>query len=252
MALNPPLRVIVSESTDFLTKDQVKEFIENIPRLKIYSGLVHARKPLPARHFQLYTKILYDAALRSGEGRSIKVEDLDLQYARIKLPRTKTGWDWCSCSIHKKRILLDCDPGCRKCRGIGKLRRPQFGTTSEGMAKEIYQFIQEEKIPQNHFIFTSPTYPLQQISREWIRRYMKRVGNLCSFDIFAERKVRVIKGFYTHLMRRSRAIQMDMDGAPLGVISRKLRHMNIQTTSTYIKSSIADLQIWEKESGNWI
>ena len=175
-----------------------------------------------------------------------------LQYARIKLPRNKTGWDWCSCSKHEKRALLSCDPGCRKCQGIGKLRRPQFGTTSEAMAKEIYQFIQEEKIPQHHFIFTSPTYPKKEISREWIRKYMKEVGNLCSFEIFSERKVRVIKGFYTHLMRRSRAIQMDMDGAPLGVISRKLRHMNISTTSTYIKSSIADLQTWEKDQGNCI
>ena len=247
-----PLRVITSESTDFLSKDQVKEFIENIPKLKIYQTSIQARKPLPARYFQLFTKILYDAALRSGEGRQIKLEDLDLQYARLRLPRTKTGWDWCSCSTHAKRVLLDVDPGCRKCLGIGKLRRPQYTTYSETLAHEIHQFTQEEDLLKSHFIFNSPSYPKQPIGREWIRKYMKEVGNLCSFDIFAERKVRVTKGFYTHLLRRSRAIQMDKDGAPLGVISKKLRHMDIKTTSTYIQSSIADLQKWEKESGNWI
>lgn len=251
MALKP-LRVVTSEATDFLQKDQVKEFIENIPQLEVYQGKIHARKPLPEQHFELYTKIIYDAALRSGEGRSIKVEDLDLEYARIKLPRTKTGWDWCRCSKHEKRILLSVDPGCRKCLGIGKLRRPQFATVSEGIAKEIYQFIQEEDLPKNHYLFTSPSFPKQEISRDWIWKHIKEAGNLCSFDIFAERKVRVIKGFYTHLFRRSRAIQMDLDGAPLGVISKKLRHMDIKTTSTYIRSSIADLQKWEKENGNWI
>lgn len=252
MALNPPLRVVTSEATDFLSKDQVKEFIENIPKLEIYEDSTQARKPLPVEHFQLYTKVIYDAALRSGEGRQIKVEDLDLEYARIKLPRTKTGWDWCSCSKHQKRVLLSVDPGCRKCEGIGKLRRPQFATVSEGVAQEIYSFIQDYKIPKSHFLFTSPSFDKQAIGREWIRKHIKEAGSLCSFDIFAERKVRVIKGFYTHLFRRSRAIQMDIDGAPLGVISRKLRHMDIKTTSTYIRSSIADLQKWEKDQGNWI
>lgn len=246
-----PLRVITSEATDFLSKDQVKEFIENIPKLDVYKKSAHARKPLPEYHFEIYTKLIYDAALRSGEGRNMKAEDLDLQYARLKLPRTKTGWDWCSCSKHAKRVLLDVDPNCEKCLGVGKLRRPQFATYSEKFAHQMNKFLQECKIIATHYTFSSPSYPKQPIGRDWIWKSMKEVGELCSYDIFGERKTRVMKGFYTHLMRRSRAIQMDMDGAPLGVISRKLRHMDIKTTSTYIKSSIGDLQKWERQEGNW-
>ena len=65
------LRVITSDATDFLTKDQVKEFVENIPKIDIYNSSTHARKPLPAYHFEMYTKLIYDAALRSGEGRNM-------------------------------------------------------------------------------------------------------------------------------------------------------------------------------------
>lgn len=245
------LRVITSDATDFLTKDQVKEFVENIPRIDIYQSSTHARKPLPAYHFEMYTKLIYDAALRSGEGRSVMAADFDLEYARMILPRTKTGWDWCSCSTHKKRVLLDVNPDCKKCNGVGKLRRSQFATYSEKLAHELNRFLQEEKILNTRYTFSSPSFPKQPISRDWVWSNMKKVGNLCSFDIFGERKVRVMKGFYTHLMRRSRAIQMDLDGAALGVISRKLRHMDIKTTTTYIRSSIGDLQKWEKEEGNW-
>lgn len=246
-----PLRVITSDATDFMTKDQVSEFIENIPKINIYKNTVHARKPLPEHYFEMYTKLVYDAALRSGEGRLVMAGDFDLQYARLKLPRTKTGWDWCSCSRHAKRVLLSVDSNCKKCVGLGKLRRPQFATYSEKLAQEFNRFIQEEKILGTRYIFTSPSFPKEPIKRNWIWKSMKEVGNLCSFDIFGERKVRVMKGFYTHLLRRSRAIQMDIDGAQLGMISRKLRHMDIKTTSTYIRSSIGDLQKWEKDEGNW-
>lgn len=245
------LRVISTESTDFLSKKQVRQFVTTIPELPIYQREIYARQPLPGRYFQVLIELIYDAALRMGEGREVKVEDLDLEYARINLPRTKTGWDWCKCATHEKRRLISCDKNHNKCEGRGKLRRPQSTTLSVPMAKKLHKFIQEEKLQSWQYLFRSPSFPKQSISDHWVWEWTREVGRLCDFKIFAERKHRIIKDVYTHLFRRSRAIQMDIDGATLGTISRKLRHMDVKTTTTYIQSSISDLQKWEKELGTW-
>ena len=241
-----PLRIIATQATDFLTIPQVNAFISNIPSMQIYSKNVYARKPLTAHHFQLFIKITYDAALRSKETRFIRVKDLDLPYLTISLPETKTGWEWCKCSKHEKRRLISADPGCKKCKGEGKLRVPQTAIISEDLAKEIHAFIQFEDLKPHQFIFRSPSFPNQPISYSWIKNAMKEVGKITEIEIFSTRKKRVLKNVYTHLFRRSKAIQMDQDHAPIGVIAQKLRHKDIKTTTTYIKSSLGDLRQWEE------
>lgn len=242
-----PLRVVAKTATDFMTIPQVNSFISNIPLLEIYSKNVYSRKPLPGHYFQLFIKLIYDAALRSIEGRMIKIKDLDLPYLTISLPETKTGWEWCKCSTHAKRKLLSCDLDCKKCKGIGKIRYPQTATISEGLAKEIYGFIQAEDLKPNDYLFESPSFPGNPISYSWIKTAMKEVGKLTEVEIFSTRKKRVLKNVYTHLLRRSKAIQMDQDGASIGMIAQKLRHKDIKTTTTYIKSSIGDLRQWEED-----
>lgn len=246
------LKVVTQIATDFLDVDQIRYYVSKIPELNIYSRDIYNRKPLPLESFQLYIRTIYDGALRAGEGRQILVQDLDLKYARINLPRTKTGWDWCKCAKHEKRKLISADVGCKKCKGKGKLRRPQSTTISESLAIELHNFIEKHQLTKKNYLFTSPSFPKQPISREWIRKSIKEVGILCGFEIFAERDKKIMKFVYTHLFRRSRAIQMDQDGARIGVIARKLRHKDIKATTRYITSSVTDLQKWEKDYGSWL
>ena len=245
------LKVVTQFATDFLTVDQIKEFISKIPELDIYSHDIYNRKPLPPESFQLYVRTIYDGALRAGEGRQILVQDLDLKYARINLPRTKSGWDWCKCSKHEKGKLISTDSGCKKCKGKGKLRRRQSTSISEPLAIELHNFVEKYHLGKKNYLFNSPSFPKQPISRDWIWKSIRQVGKLCSFEIFGERDKKIMKYVYTHLFRRSRAMQMDQDGARIGVIARKLRHRNIKDTMRYIRASVADLQKWEKDNGTW-
>jgi len=246
-----PLRVIAKTATDFLTIPQVNSFISNIPSMEIYSKDVHSRKPLPAHYFQLFIKTSYDAALRSIETRNIKIKDLDLPYLTINLPETKTGWEWCKCSTHAKRKLINFDPDCKKCKGIGKIHYTQSAPISEAIAKEIYGFIQAEDLKENQYLFPSPSFPTQPISYSWIKNAMKEVGKITNIEIFSKRDKRILKNVYSHLFRRSKAIQMSRDGADIGMIAQKLRHKDIKTTTNYIKSSFSDLREWEQKQEPW-
>jgi len=244
------LQVVSSYTTDFLNPDQVQEFIGKISELPIYHRKIFNRKPLPCESFQLLIHTIYDGALRAGEGRNILVRDLqDLRYGRINLPHTKTGWDWCKCASHQKKKLISCDLDCKKCKGTGKILRPQWTTVSESLAKKLYKFMNDNKLAKNDHVFASPSFPKQPISRDWLYKTIREVGILCNFEIFGQRKSRLMKNLYSHIFRRSKAIQMDHDGASIGMIAKKLRHTDIRVTTTYIKPGIGDLEKWEKQFG---
>lgn len=244
------LQVITSYTTDFLNPDQVKEFISKIPELSIYHRDIYNRKPLSSKSFQLLIHTIYDGALRAGEGRTILVQDLEnLRYGRLNLPHTKTGWDWCKCASHQKKKLISCDLNCKKCKGTGKILRPQWTTISESLAKKLYKFINQNKLGKKDYVFASPSFPKQPISRDWLYKNIREVGTLCNIEIFGQRKSRLMKNLYSHIFRRSKAIQMDHDGASIGMIATKLRHTDIRVTTTYIKTGIGDLEKWEKEFG---
>jgi len=244
------LQVVSSYTTDFLDPDQVQEFIRKIGELPIYHRKIFNRKPLDSESFQLLIHTIYDGALRAGEGRTILVQDLDdLKYGRLNLPHTKTGWDWCKCAIHQKKKLISCDPDHKKCEGTGKILRPQWTTISESLAKKLYKFVKDNKLGPKDYLFASPSFPNQPISDAWIYKKIKEVGKLCDIEIFGQRKSRLMKNLYSHIFRRSKAIQMDRDGASIGMIATKLRHSDIRVTTTYIKTGIGDLEKWEKEFG---
>jgi len=120
------LKLEFPETTNFLTRDQVDEFIETVPKLNCYEKSSHARKPLPIPGLKLYTEIIYDGALRATEALNIKLKDVDIDYLELKLPLTKSGWRWCKCTTLEKRMgsnrnfLVSCDKSCRVCKGTGK------------------------------------------------------------------------------------------------------------------------------------
>lgn len=245
------------ETTNFLTKDQLLEFVKRVPELSCYEKNIMARKPLPIEGLQLYTQVLYDGALRATEGLNIKLEDVDIDYLELKLPLTKSGWRWCSCATLEKRMgsnrnfLVKCNPKCRVCKGTGKKRVPQFTTLSPTTMKMIEEYRDKFHIKNPNYLFKSPSFPKQPIGYHWIYDRFVELGKMCDFKIFARYEIRRIKNVYTHLFRKSKAKQMDLDHFPVGVISAKLRHADITITTEYLKADLQDLKKVEGDLYGW-
>jgi len=251
------LKLEFPETTNFLTRDQVDEFIETVPKLNCYEKSSHARKPLPIPGLKLYTEIIYDGALRATEALNIKLKDVDIDYLELKLPLTKSGWRWCKCTTLEKRMgsnrnfLVSCDKSCRVCKGTGKKRIPQFTTLSPRVMKLISNYRDEVNIKGENYLFKSPSYPKQPIDYSWIYRRFVELGKLCNLKIFARYEIRRTKNIYTHIFRKSKAKQMDLDRFPIGVISAKLRHADITITTEYLKADLQDLKKVEGDLYGW-
>lgn len=247
------------EFTNFLTPEMVKEFVENIPRLECYnSSNPNVRKPLPAYAFQLYIRGLYEGAMRAGEFRLVKLEDFDFNIYEIKLLHTKSGWRWCKkCSVTKRythvnrKYLVSCDPDCKKCDGTGKERRPQFTWFSKSLMKEFKDFAKDNHLNKVDWFFKSPSFPKLAFGYNTIGERCREVGRLCNFNILARYEVRRVRNIYTHIFRHSKAQQMDRDGIPIGTISKKLRHSNIQITTRYIQADLDDAKKVEGDMYGW-
>jgi len=221
---------MVLKQENYITPDEFERFLSIIPQ-------VLPGKRVKTNDFIMAARIQYGCALRVSELLSLTPEDFDLNNLVLTLRKTKTGFKKCKCSQWGKRKLIYADPNCIKCKGKGKVRKPQFTTILPNDANGIRDFLKNKKAKKPIFNFTRIT----------VWHYYKKCGLAAGLDIREQQDMKKIEGVWTHLIRKSRAKLMKQKGADMDLIKVKLRH-SLDTTERYTKPDIAYLKMWEAQN----
>ena len=223
--------MLVSQEENYLNPEQIESFINILPQV------ISTRKQFKAIDIQMMVRIQYSCALRISEVLTLTPNDFDLINLILTLNNTKTGFKKCKCSKFKNRKLISFDPKCSKCKGLGKIRKPQFTTIWNKDKDAIRSYLKDK-----------PTHkPLFQITRLTAWRYYKKAGILLGLHIREQQEERAIEGIWTHLLRKCNAKLMERKGANETLIKLKLRH-TFTVTERYTKPDIQYLKRWESEN----
>ena len=201
----------------YLTRDLYKEFEQGIDGLK--------PRKMTKDQIKLMFRVLLSGAFRISEVLGLKASDI-LPNGQILLRETKTGWERCKCSKWSFRPtrLIESNPNCKKCLGIGKYRIDQYGWVSPEIFEEL------QSLAKN----TPPDKRLFPITRRQAFNYAQEIAN-----------ARTNTFRHTWLTRLIETKELD-----LGQIRQKSRHTNLETLTHYIETNKDLARIREQEALN--
>lgn len=95
-------------------------------------------RKLSKDQIKLLFRVLLSGAFRVSEVLELVPSDI-LKNGMIRLRKTKTGWQTCKCSkwAARPRRLIQSNPNCDKCKGVGKYRIDQYGWTTEEVFHDL-------------------------------------------------------------------------------------------------------------------
>lgn len=218
------------QEENYINPQQFEDFILN---LKTISKNSYKAK---FEDLNVCTRIQYGCGLRISEALGLTPNDFDLDNLILTLNNTKTGFKRCRCAKFQDHKLVQVDPSCLKCGGLGKKKIPQFTTILPSDLPMLREYLAGKR--QNQ--------PLFSFNRMTVWRYYKQAGTLAGLDIREQQDERSIEGVWTHLLRKSRAKLMQKEGASSELIKLKLRH-KFTTTERYTRPDIMTLKRWEQE-----
>ena len=159
--------------------------------------------------------VQYCHALRISECLTLEKKDFDFEYHIITLRRTKTGFD-------KK--------------GPGKERIDQFTSIPPDLPKWVIDYI------------NSSVGLIFKLTRQLVWSYYKKSATLAGLEIAERQKKRMIKGMWTHAIRKARSKLMKELGASRELRMTKLRHAFKDSQDAYDAEDINALIKWESEN----
>lgn len=215
---------------NYLSPEQFENFLVN---LKVITNNSYKAS---FDDLNVCTRIQYGCGLRISEAIGLTPNDFDLDNLILTLNNTKTGFKKCSCAKFKDKKLIEVNPNCIKCNGIGKKRIPQFTTILPSDIPMLREYLSKKR--QNKTLF--------DFNRVTVWRYYKKAGKNAGLSIREQQDERSIEGIWTHLLRKSRAKLMQKLGASNELISLKLRH-RFTTTERYTRPDIVTLKQFEQK-----
>lgn len=187
---------------------------------------------------EMCARIQYGCGLRISEVLTLTPQDIDLENMILTLNHAKTGFKKCKCAKYEKKRLVSCNPSCFKCKGKGKIRKPQFTTILPSQAQILRDYLPTKKKTRQIFTF----------GRTTIWGLYKQAGIKANLRVREQQDEKIIDGVWTHLLRKCRAKLMRKLDAKEELIALKLRH-SFNTTQRYTKPDLQYLKLWESQQG---
>ena len=222
---------MLTHEENYLTPNEIEHLIQTLKEITCNSYKV---KPID---IEACARIQYGCGLRISEVLSLTPEDFDLDNLTLTLNHTKTGFKKCRCAKYENRKLVSIDSDCKKCKGLGKIRKPQFTTILASDVSFFREYLKTKRKNTRMFDF----------GRLSVWNYYKKAGNLAGLHVREQQDEKTIEGIWTHLLRKCRAKLMTKLGASEVLIKLKLRH-NFTTTERYTKPDLQYLKMWEQEN----
>lgn len=186
------------DETNYLTKEQLDQFLETIPKLPMYHTVGIKKPKLEAHVLQLLFKVIYEGALRVTEAISLTPDSLVLEKRLLKLENTK---------------------------GIKESKR---GRRELGWVKDdTFDALCAHAKGCNGRLF-----PLTR-SRVW--QLASQVGDICNIELLHLNKDTT--NMTVHTLRHSRAVHLLDGGLKVNELMQKLRHRSLEPTTTYARVS---------------
>ena len=188
--------------TLYFTKEMLDDFLKGIEQLRL--------RKMTHKQVKLMFLVLLSMAGRISEVLDLTPEDI-LPNGKIRLRRTKGGWENCKCSqwaYHPTR-LISSDMTCDNCKGVGKIRINAYAWVQESILYELRELASE----------TRPGKKLFPITRRQALNYAN--------DIADARTHTFRHTWLTWLLESEKLDIKDMQ--------QKARHKNVQTTIDYVQ-----------------
>jgi integrase len=186
--------------TNFLSESDFEAFLNSLRQLLATNtkrlGETNRSLSMPIDGFVELFRLTYGSALRISETLTVYPGDIDFEKGILTLNQTKTGYKRCPSCRGKNAV-----DHCKRCNGLGKIRRAQRTTIHPNYADSLRVYVQT----------MTPDKPLFSTNRFTLWSYAKQAGKLAKLNVFEQQDERLIEGVWTHLFRKSRAQQMMLD-----------------------------------------
>lgn len=223
----------LQDDIHYLTEEEVHRLFEACSKLE------HTRHPREL--IRLLFEVTYSGGFRISETLGIRKMDLDVQHNRIVLPSTKGGRVKCTKCKGKKVIGTgDAQIDCSKCLGAGKVMKPSVGYVSKSLFDQLTKLTED-------YDGSRKVFP---VSRQTAFILFRQVGKIAGVEASHARggdEDKRTETIWPHLLRHSRCVHLLGAGMALNLVMLKMRHKNINTTSTYLKVQPRDVIKREEE-----